>query len=84
MARSGRRCRNDFQRVSNRSATATVEADSEEEAIEKAIETVHLDDVENWEALKEFNMGNVCFCPRPWEAEATCEDLNFDEDEEDE
>ena len=61
-------------------AFKTVEADSEEEAIDKAIETVSLHDVENWEALTQLNMGNVCFCPRPWEAEAVCEDDEEDDE----
>jgi len=50
-----------------------VEADSEEEAIDKAIDAATIDDVDEWEALKQFNVGNVCFCPSPWEAEATNE-----------
>lgn len=48
-----------------------VEANSEEEAINIALEQhLSLDDVIEWEALREFNRGNVCCCPSPWEAEA--------------
>jgi hypothetical protein len=48
----------------------TVEADSEEDAIEKAMESVSIDDIGGWETLRQFNRGNVCYCPSPWEAEA--------------
>jgi len=50
-----------------------VEADNEEAAIEAAFnsEDLTLDNVESWEALREFITGNVCHCPSPWEAEAT-------------
>lgn len=51
----------------------TVEADTEEEAIQEAIATATLEDIESWDALKRFNQGNVCYCPSPWEAEATDE-----------
>jgi len=61
-------------------AYVTVEADSEEEAIEKAFDVVELKHIENWEALTAFNHGNVCHCPSPWEAGAQ---LAFGEDEED-
>jgi hypothetical protein len=47
-----------------------VEASSEAEAIEKAMEVVTMDHIESWEALDQFNRGNVCYCPSPWEAEA--------------
>lgn len=60
-------------------AFATVEAETEEEAIDKAVDEVSLSDVDNWEALRQFNQGNVCYCPRPWEAEA---ELESDEDDE--
>jgi hypothetical protein len=49
----------------------TVEADSAEEAIEKAMGEVSIDDIGEWEALERFNQGNVCYCPSPWEADAT-------------
>lgn len=52
-------------------AYLSVEANSEEEAIEKAFGEVTLTHIENWEALDRFNQGNVCYCPHPWEAEAT-------------
>lgn len=54
-------------------AIVEVEADSEEEAIEKAIGEVTREHLEGWEPLQQFNRGNVCYCPHPWEAEA--EDL---------
>jgi hypothetical protein len=60
-------------------AFVEVEADSEEEAIEKAIEEATISHVEEWEAIKQFNQGNVCYCPRPWVAEAECLE---DEDDE--
>ena len=60
-------------------AYITVEAESEEEAIEKAIDEVTLDEIDHWEALERFNQGNICFCPQPWEAEAEPE---FDDEEE--
>lgn len=52
----------------------SVEAQDENSAIETALEIATLDDVSGWEALREFNQGNVCYCPHPWEAEATIED----------
>jgi hypothetical protein len=51
-------------------AFKTVEADSQEEAIEKAMEELTVDDIGEWEPLMRFNQGNVCYCPSPWEAEA--------------
>lgn len=53
-------------------AYITVEADTEEEAIKKAIEEVTLSDVETWQAHRQMHMGNVCNYDQPWEAEATC------------
>lgn len=47
-----------------------VQADNEEAAIQQAIESGTLDDLEDWEPLKQFHTGNVCYCPRPWEANA--------------
>lgn len=47
-----------------------VEAESEEEAIEKAFGTCSMDDITEWEALEQFTKGNVCYCPQPWEAAA--------------
>jgi hypothetical protein len=60
-------------------ALAVVEAETETEAISKAIDTVSLDDIESWEAVAQFNQGNICYCPQPWEAEATCQDEEEDE-----
>ena len=48
-------------------AFITVNADSEEEAKEKAFAEITLDHIEEWEALEQFNRGNVCYCPSPWE-----------------
>jgi len=47
-----------------------VEADSEEDAIEKASEVATLDNLESWDTLERFNQGNVCYCPQPWQIEA--------------
>ncbi len=47
-----------------------VEADSEEQAIESAMMDVCIDHIETWEPIQHFNQGNVCYCPRPWEAQA--------------
>lgn len=55
-------------------ALLTVEAGSEEEAIQKAIDEATLDNVQEWEAIKQFHKGNVCYCPHPWEAEAQLDD----------
>lgn len=46
-----------------------VEADTEEEAIDKAFNEATIEDVEDWECLEQFNQGNVCYCPSPWEVE---------------
>ena len=62
-------------------AYVTVEAESSEDAIEKAMEIVTIDNVEEWEALEQFNQGNVCYCPSPWEAEA--EPADGDDNDED-
>jgi hypothetical protein len=59
-------------------AIVEVEAASEEEAISKAFEEVTMDHIEEWEALKQFNSGNVCHCPSPWEVEV---DKVSDDDE---
>jgi acyl-CoA reductase-like NAD-dependent aldehyde dehydrogenase len=48
----------------------TVEADSEEEAIERALETAADSKELEWETLRHFNRGNVCYCPTPWDAAA--------------
>jgi len=48
----------------------TVEAESEEEAIELGMERASLEDIEEWTTLERFSEGNVCYCPSPWEAEA--------------
>ena len=58
-------------------AFVEVEAETEEQAHQKAIEEVTLHHIEEWEALEQFNQGNVCFCPHPWNIEKT---MVFDED----
>jgi len=50
-----------------------VEAETEEQAREMAFNTVTFDHVEKWEALEQFNQGNVCYCPSPWQVEITDE-----------
>lgn len=49
-----------------------VEAENAEAAVEAALvsDQLTIDKLENWEALKQFNTGNVCYCPQPWEASA--------------
>lgn len=52
-------------------AHVTVDAaESEAEAIERALEAVTIDDIDEWEPLRQFHKGNVCYCPSPWNAEA--------------
>lgn len=68
-------------------ALVEVEADSAKEAQEKALETVRLTDLEEWESLECFHEGNVCYCPRPWEitiVSVSDEDGNDVEDSDDE
>ncbi len=49
-------------------ACLQVEADDEGAAIAAAFEQVENKHIEDWEALAQFNSGNVCHCPSPWEA----------------
>ncbi len=60
-------------------AVVQVEATTEAEAIEAALqsEELNIKAIENWEPLEKFNEGNVCYCPQPWEAEA---ELAFDDE----
>jgi hypothetical protein len=30
---------------------------------------ITIDNIETWEPVEQFNSGNVCYCPRPWEIE---------------
>lgn len=53
-------------------AFLTIEAETEEEAIEKGLAEASLQDVEEWTSLRQFHQGNVVYCPHPWEAEARC------------
>lgn len=53
-------------------AYLVVEAETEEEAIEKAETVVTLTDIEEWETLSRVNSGNVCHFPSPWEIEVEC------------
>lgn len=50
-----------------------VEAENAEAAIKAALESddLTLDKLENWEAMEKLIEGNIMYCPRPWEAEAT-------------
>lgn len=57
-------------------AYLTVKAESEEDAIDKGIEAVTIDNVETWEPLERFNHGNFCLCPRPWNARAELVDVD--------
>lgn len=52
-------------------AFVTVEAATEDEAVDKGLEAVTLADIDSWDALRAFNDGNVCHCPGPWRVEAT-------------
>lgn len=52
-------------------AFVTVDADREEEAIQKALESVTMDDIQEWEPMEQFGSVNVLYCPQPWGAEAT-------------
>ncbi len=47
-----------------------VEAETEEEAIDAAMNACSIDEVETWEPLRRINQGNVCYAMQPWEAEA--------------
>lgn len=51
-------------------AYVTVEAEDEKQAIEKALEEVTIENIEDWQAMETFNQGNVLYCPQPWNAEA--------------
>lgn len=55
---------------------STVEAETAEEAIQLALADASLEQVETWEALEQFHTGNICYCPRPWSAEAVCADYD--------
>lgn len=48
-------------------AFLTVVADSEEDAVDRAMEEVTLEHVEDWDVMREVNRGNVCYFPSPWE-----------------
>ena len=51
-------------------AYITVDAESEDDAISKAMSEVTIDHIEEWEPVRQFQRGNVSCCPSPWEAEA--------------
>lgn len=63
-------------------AVLTVEASSEKEAIAKGMQKAERENIEEWQCLDQFNMGNICFCPQPWRAEAKLQG-DDDEDEDD-
>jgi hypothetical protein len=52
-------------------AFLTVEAESEDEAVEIAMGEVTREHIEEWEALDAFHQGNVCYCPSPWQVQVT-------------
>lgn len=52
------------------SATLEVEAETEEAAIQEALNEVTIKDFDEWEALEYITRGNVCYAPC-WSAEAT-------------
>ncbi len=54
-------------------AYVLVEAETEAQAIDAALDKVELRHIETWEALKAFNTGNICHCPTPWKASAADE-----------
>lgn len=56
-------------------AYLSVEAESERDAIQKALDEVTMDHIETWEAVERFNEGMVCYCPHPWEAEAEADEV---------
>jgi hypothetical protein len=62
--------------------TVEVEAENEKAAIEEAMasDDAHRASIEDWEMLEKFHSGNVCYCPTPWEAEATLVDGEEDGD----
>jgi len=47
-----------------------IEAENEEAAIEQAMGEIKQEHIDSWEPLRQFNRGNVCYCPQPWDAEA--------------
>lgn len=47
-----------------------VEAESEDDAIREALESISLEHIESWEAIRAVNTGNICHCMTPWEADA--------------
>lgn len=49
-----------------------VDAESEEQAIEKAMNADEKDGELQYEFLTRFHEGNVCYCPIPWEQEIVC------------
>ena len=54
-------------------AFLTVQAESEKAAITQAIETVTVDNIEEWQAVEHILRGNVVYALQPWSA--TAEDL---------
>ena len=51
-----------------------IEAESEEQALEKAWKTPAEEGELEYERLKEFHEGNVCYCPFPWKITVESED----------
>ena len=50
-----------------------VDANSEEEAQEIAMNNASLDGDFEWTPLTTFSSGNVCYCPLPWQIEVEAE-----------
>jgi len=50
-------------------AYVEVEATDEKEAEQAAFDQLDSKHIEDWEGLRQFNSGNVCHCPSPWEVE---------------
>lgn len=66
-------------------ASLTVEADNEKDAIDAAMDKATKKHIKEWEVLRMFNQGNVCYCPSPWEAEAElADDDEYEDEDEDE
>jgi hypothetical protein len=51
--------------------TVTIEAASVDDAIRKGFDSVANDSAQvSWDTLRRFHQGAVCYCPKPWCAEA--------------
>jgi hypothetical protein len=50
--------------------TTEIEAENAEAAISAALDGDLMTYDASWEALEQFSQGNICYCPKPWKAEA--------------